>query len=145
MKLRQEFEYQLNQPLEYHSGGAVVEAKTLLCVAPSMNQLNQTAKLKQGFFKALKNAQQSRNQAQETQAPADVDLNADMVMGILYMGDIDLVDYFNDFKSLLINGVCKIDGLVDLSAHNLNKMAISDLEQLLGQYIANFLIPSWLK
>lgn len=144
MKLNKQFEYELENPIEYHDGGDLASSKNLVLLAPSFSQIKRAAKLKQGFFQAIKSFQGDKKQDESKNKAAndESDFDADAVLTVLFMGDIDIAAYFEDFEKLLTSGVCKVNGKVELNSIMCSKLSVEDMEKLLAEYIVNFLLPA---
>jgi hypothetical protein len=65
---------------------------------------------------------------------------------MLYASDQEMDDVLSAFKEVLINANhCKIEGNVELNPHLFSKISGDDLDMLLGEYLALFLLSSWTK
>ena len=60
------------------------------------------------------------------------------------MSNIDLCDYQESFRLLLLNDACFVDG-VKMTAPMFDKLSDSDTEKMMGEYIASFLLASHLQ
>jgi len=67
------------------------------------------------------------------------------VCTILMMSKVDINDCQDDFKEILLGNCCFVDKDMPLNEMMYNQISDDDINLLLGEYIANFLIPSWMK
>lgn len=151
-KIVTEFEYDLSNPISYHKGGDLAKGKKLLLKAPSNAHRFHLIKLKQGFLKSMlgisqqfskKSSGKSQAQAEDS---ADAALNHKTILTFLLASDIDFYEYLECFKNLLCSepSLCFIDGSVPLNAHTFDQLSEEDSELLLGKYIENFTLSSWM-
>jgi len=141
-----EFTFALSNPLEYMEAGNISFAKELILKAPSNKQRNEAAKLKQGFFRALKGMANGKGEvATDTKdSKKDETISGTEVMSVIMMSDVDLADYQDAFRTLLLNDTC-FAGVQKLTAPMYDKLSDADTEKLMGEYIANFLLASHLQ
>lgn len=139
-----EFTFTLSSPVKYHDAGQVTEGHELLLKAPSNKNRIESAKLKQGFFRALKSMADERgNVDTETAESKDNLISGSEVVSIIMMSGVDLSEYQENFRQLLLNGICFI-GSEKLTAPMFDSLSDSDTERLMGEYVANFLLASHL-
>ncbi len=139
-----EFTFELSTPLEYHSKGQLEKAVELLLKAPSNRQRHESAKLKQGFFRALKGvADNNGNVDSGTDDKSDGGISGSEVTSVIMMSDVDLSEYQENFRLLLVNGACFVGG-EKLTKELFDKLSDADTEKLMGEYIVSFLLASHL-
>jgi len=140
-----EFDFKLDTPINYHKGGSEEECKMLLLRAPSYKNRKTTIKLKQNFMRALKSLEGSdADQKKKTKQSNENPFTAEAIIAALFMSDVDLNDILDDFEILLTHGCCFIPPEVQLIGQHYNQISENDLTRLLGEYIENFLVPSWM-
>ena len=139
-----EFIYIIETPFDYHKGGQIEKANELILKAPSNRQRREAAKLKQGFFRALKSMAGDNGDVDAGDQKGDGAISGDEVISIIMMSDVDLVEYQESFRDILISGVCFV-GDIKLTSPMYDNMSDSDTEKLMGEYVANFLLASQLK
>ncbi len=143
-----DFSYTLQHPVGFANNGSKDEITTIILSSPSANQLQASRKLKQHVMRGLMDIS-NRNKGNsetldDTQADdEDVSIDAKAYIAMLYSSSLDIEEYFNAFKDLLRKGVAKInDTDVKLITDLYDELSPEDAENILGEYIANFLIPS---
>jgi len=143
---KSEFVFQLSNPLEYHEKGQIEFANELTLKAPSNRQRHQSAKLKQGFFRAIKSMADNTGRVEtnaDKSGEKEEELTGESVIEIIMMSSVDLVDYQESFRELILNDVCYAKEQ-KLTAPMYDKLSDNDTEKLMGEYIANFLLSSHL-
>lgn len=141
-----EFEFNLSVPIKHHKGGESVDCSKLILRAPSANDRRQTTRLKQLFMRAIQSTQKNfADQQPIKQKKEQTKLDGVSVTGLLLMSDIDLMECYDQLKIILLNNCAFIENEKPITEFHFNQLADDDLELLLGEYIANFLIPSWME
>lgn len=139
-----EFTFTLTSPLQYHDSGKLEDGYELILKAPSNKNRIESAKLKQGFFRAMKGLSDTRGNVQsESESASDSVISGSEVMSVIMMSSVDLAEYQENFRVLLISGVCSVKG-IKLTSPMFDSLSDSDTERLMGEYIANFLLASHL-
>lgn len=143
-KYKSEFTFKLIKPLSYHDGGnSEAISKELILKAPSNKQRRQTAKLKQGFFRAV--GDMSKNNQNDSNSSDDSgEMGGTQVLTMIMMSKVDLGDYQDVFRELLLNDICFLNENEKLKSHTYENLSGEDSEKLMGEYIANFLLSSWM-
>ena len=145
--LKKEFEYKLIEGFDFQNTKAqkLETAQTLTMIAPSMNNRSYRTILQQSLMRAISDLQSRQNLNQSEEKQSQDALTGAMIFSILSTSSINLEDCYNAFEKLLIGGLCKINSSVNLTADLFKKISLDDIECMLGEYIANFLIPSGMK
>lgn len=141
---KSEFEYVLQEPIKYAAKGEENLGFKLTLKAPTAKHREYLIKLKQQFFKALaglRNNNQNAAEAASDQAGPE-ELEGKQILMMLYMSGIDMVDFQNTFRALLLQGLVKIDE-VQLNSHLIDQVGQDEFENIIGEYIASFLLSSW--
>lgn len=150
--MQSEFEYILQQEFFYAKDGLREPAMSLILVAPSSKHGVHIAKLKQQIMRAFK-AQMEENKKHNIEPPAntntdDSGLSGDVIIQVLYASSVVNFDQLlTDFKSLLTTGCCYIAPVTKehkqlLTTAHLDDLSFKDLENIMGEYFANFLLFS---
>jgi len=152
--LKTEIQFTLDRPIDIDYNGEKTEAKMLVLKAPSNKVRANRARLKEGFLQAInENAREAADRVQvessedkKQEIIKDEDL-ADYVVMMLYGSKtVSIVDMLEEFKNLLIHGkCCKVEGEVELTNLLFEKMDAEDTDRLLGEYLAAFILASFLK
>ena len=145
-KVKNQIVFTLSEPLEYHAAGQLAYATEIILKAPSNKQRHDAAKLKQGFFRALKSMADGRGdvKTQADEAPQSDLMDGDEIMSVIMMSNVDLCEYQESFRNLLLNDACFVDN-VKMTAPMFDKLTDADTEKMMGEYVANFLLASHLQ
>jgi hypothetical protein len=147
-----EFDYCLKDGVIKVSGndGMQKESSMLRLVAPSTTQSERYAtKIKQAFtrviFAQMKEISTVKSETKEISEKGEKDeLTGSHFLMLLFNSDIDVSDLItNSFNPLLLD-VCFIDGVIPLKEHTLKQIGWNDRQELLGEYIKNFMAASLL-
>jgi hypothetical protein len=146
--LKKEFEFILHDEMSYsHGGNANICAKKLLLRAPTTKLISLASRLHSLVMSAMFNAREkfssdkssSNNQKQDTEFDGEGLFM--FVSGALSSDQVEkLVDNFNEL--ILSPNICLIDGKEQLTSYVLENLDAREMQRLIGDYIANFLLPS---
>ncbi len=138
-------EFNLSNPIKgAHVGGDVRDVSLLVLSAPPAYCKEHPIKMRQMFSSCMMSLAKDRPE-QENKTEQEAELDGDAVIQMLYMAEADMVKFHEIFEKLLcIKGVCKMDNEADLTKEFYKKIGIDDLDKLLGDYLANFMVPSWM-
>ncbi len=143
-EFKSEFTFQLETPIAIHEKGQITQATELLLKAPSNKQRHESAKLKQGFFRALKSMADAKgNVDTKSEVESETTISGAEVMSVIMMSNVDLSEYQENFRTLLLNDACFVNG-VKLTNPMFDSLSDSDTERLMGEYVSNFLLASHL-
>jgi hypothetical protein len=146
--MKSEITFALSNPIEYSKGGEFYTCHELTLLAPSYNNRKQCQKLKQLFFKIVKDNAEKNKDESDSRKKRDRDDNEDNVLEgsdittIFFMSDVDIDEVMDIFEKLLISGVCKLDDSITLNNSLMGKMSLGDIEKIFGEYMSNFLVQS---
>ena len=133
-----DFAYELKTPISYHAGSDNKEAESVILSAPSNKQRRPAARLKQFFFQAIKDLKAEDQAANDDgKKPKGSD-----IVALLMMSDVDANAVHDAFKDIATSGCAMLDGAVSINDSLYEKMSFEDTEEMLGEYLVNFLIPS---
>lgn len=138
--MKTEFLYEPRTKFKYDYKGDIVECQTITLLAPSAKHINETAYLKQSFFRAI-----PKDQSADTSAVSNdkMDFTGEDIMGIISMShDVDLAKVLLTAKELFSKGVALMDGETKMTKVTLDKMPMDELEEMLGDYLVNFILAS---
>jgi len=143
----QEVEYDLTVGFEYAHDGDMSQASHILLKAPTANYSRFTAKLKQGFFQAVRDFdQKDSNMTSQAEADSKKSIKGDEIVGAIMMSkSVDFGEYLDVFKDLMCKGVALVDGKEPFKKALFEKLTEEDLTSILAVYLENFLIASWMK
>jgi hypothetical protein len=145
--LKKEFDFILQDALVYsHEGKAGIIAKRLLLRAPSTKLLGLASKLSAIVMSALIKARESykaEKGGKTEEQSGEIDGSS---IYMLVSGSSDSVQMSNlieHFQELILSdGICLVDGKEPLTIDLFNSLDSRETLRLVGDYIANFLLPS---
>lgn len=141
-----EFIYELKDPFDYAHEGETVEASFVTLIEPGYQQLNHVVPIKQAFMSAitgLKVSDEDREKAAEDKDKAkDTDMKGDDVIQLFTQWNGDLTKVYKNAEKVFKAGGAQIDGQEKITQALLDKFSLKDFEALVGEYIANFIVPS---
>jgi hypothetical protein len=142
--LKTEIEVTFETPVPYTTGGELVEATSVVLIAPSAKHLQYTAILKQGFFQAINSV--SESQSKQAEPEKEAEMKGDDLLSMMYMAkDVDITKIHLAARELFKSGVGKLDGVQDLNQPLIDKISADDFEKMVGEYLINFILASALK
>ena len=135
------FEYTLSDPVKFHRQGQTEESTLLVFQAPSAKNRKKVAKLKQGMMRAIDGIQGESVQNVDGKPE---DINPREVLALLQMSSvIEYDEYLETFVGLMTSGVCRVDGSeIMLNEKMLEDVTCEDLDNILGEYLVNFILGS---
>jgi hypothetical protein len=140
-----EFEFTLDIPISHHKQGDTEDCSMLILRAPSYKNRKASIKLKQGFMRALKSLEGSGgNQTSKNKQSDENPFTSESIIAALFMSNVDLNDILDDFEQLLLHGCCFIPPEIQFTNFHYRQISPDDITRLLGEYIENFMIPSWM-
>lgn len=145
--LKKEFEFILQDNLIYsHDGKAGIAAKRLLLRAPSTRLLSLASRLSSIVMAALIKARESFKFDEGNKAAAQgSDIDGESIYMIV-SGSIEsnkMSEFIDIFQELILSdGICLVDGKEQLTLDLFNSFDSRETLRLVGDYIANFLLPS---
>ncbi len=142
------FEFELSEPLKYHHSGNEETGNLLVLKAPSLKQNGRRIKLQQTFFQAVQ-SMRSKNPhlaEQEDEDQQDKEITGPEVLAMLLASDADMVSFHEEFEKLMCSGtICMIEDQEKMTKVIWEKLHYDDVDALLGEYMANFIVASVLK
>lgn len=143
-----EFNYELSEPIQYAHNGNPVEASFITFKAPSSKQIDLCADLKQYFFQALKEGEElSAGKAVGNADNKDLELTGSDIMSLLSMSTkVKLRSVILTAKQLFkVKGIAMLDGSVNINELHFNEMDPDEIQDMIGEYLVNFILASVLK
>lgn len=151
------FEFILSEPIKISVAGNFIDADTIICHSPSAKRKRVASRLRQKFMQAMMSMPEDkrtpeakeaaiakRKAAKEDNDGNEQEMTGEEIEQMLFMSDIDLDLFQNDFEKLIMTpGVAQIEEK-DLNAAHIEKISCEDFERLVGEYLANFFISSWI-
>jgi len=137
--------YELKTPFTYASKGEQVDAGFITLLEPAYKTMAHFVPIKQAFTSAIQELAESglgAKNEQSTDSEKDGDIDGSQVIGIMYGWSGEMSSVFLHAEQLFKSGAALVDGERVLTSEMIGKMAWSDIEAMLGEYIANFIVPS---
>ena len=135
------FDFTLSEPIDYQAKGENTKASLLELSAPAVNNRKKVAKLKQGFMRVINGLKNPDAKGAEGKK-SNEKVKPEEILALIQMGAIEYDEYMDIFVSLLVSGICKVEGEVDITQHMVDKISFEDMERLMGEYLINFIIGS---
>ncbi len=136
-----EFDYELKVPFLYAYAGNQEKALMITLKAPTV-KTPYRADLKQCFFRAI--PQDGKEEA-KGEAGTKMFTGSDILFTISMSREVSLSSFIEYGKSLLASGVALVDGQTKLTKLLIDAMDPDELENMLGEYMVNFILASALK
>lgn len=142
-----ELNFTLEMPLEKIAMGGVETTVTELVLhAPPAKHKKYPIKMRKIFSAAMMSLADNRKE-QEVKPQEESDLDGESVIQMLYMANADIEKMHDLFKELIcLKGmnVCLMNDSEPLTEFCYDKIDANDIDRLLGDYLANFMVPSWM-
>ena len=152
--MKTELEFKLETPVAYQCDGGNHQGSLLILKAPSNKVRAHRARLKQAFMQAIAEGEdrgaKDSPEVKDPEAQKDVIIEDDEMGGYVLMmlyaaKNINIVEIIEEFKSLLVHGkCCRVEGSVDMTSSIFDSMDADDSDRLMGEYLANFILASFL-
>lgn len=134
--------YTLINPIEYAWKGEKTEGSFITLTAPTFKMITKAAPIKQAFMSAITEFQKNVSVEADPSSSDGSNVTAKQIMQILYSSSINVNSLFLNAQELFKSGLAMLDGQQSLTVPLMEKMSVDDFEGLLGEYIANFILPS---
>jgi len=147
---KKQFEFNLSEEISYAYKGDIKKTTLLVLKSPSSKQGVFARRLQQYIMRAFKENQETQKveiaTSQQTFLEVEEqDIPGDILLGLLFMSDkIKIEDVEKDFKNLMTSDCCLLGGETALTSDKYDSLSITDTTNLMGEYLANFLLLSLL-
>jgi len=132
--------YTLIEPLPYAHKGDEVEGSFITLLPPTSRNMKECAFLKQAFFRAIP------RDVEPDEAETDDPVTGEQIMMLILMSqEVDLAPVLAHGRELLTSGRALVDGEAKLTKPLMDKISQADLEGMVGDYMANFILASELR
>ncbi len=145
-----EVTYQIKKPFEYAWKGNTNLASFITLTPPTMRNHSLAAPLKQSISRivsaAVEKARSSQTENEQNEDSfsdenSSEEITAQMVLNSIYTSQVVNVNtVWEQAKKLICDGVALIGGELKFNQQLINKMSPIDFEQMVGLYIANFIL-----
>jgi hypothetical protein len=139
------FTFDLTEPIEYSSGGELVSGTSITLYAPKPSQRKKAMHLKQIFFQAMSEAAEDAKPNDDNADKKVPEIEGGMLLVIIAQSKADYVEFIETGRSLICDKNAKINDAEYLTTVTMDKMDLDDMENLVGQYVANFIVKSALR
>lgn len=139
-----EFTHELQVPFDYHYKSQQTKANFITLMAPSVKTPHR-ADLKQCFFRAIGGGDTSQQPQVDDSAKPETPTGSEIIQLIAMSKDVELSTFLEFGKVLLSSGVALIDGQTKLIKPLIDVMNPDELEEMLGDYMSNFILASAFK
>lgn len=139
------FEFELPEPIEYHVRGEVSLGNKVVFYAPKPAQMKRVTRLKQIFFRALPKSDSNERAERPDKSDIESEITGEAILTLVASSDADYPEFIDIGKALLCDKNGKIDDAEYLTNTLADKLDIYTVEQMVGQYVANFIVKSALK
>lgn len=136
-------DFELSSPIEYHDAGEKAEGRILTFSAPTAKQNKYRVQLQQSFFKAVSSLNSGGEQAQQEGGSAEP--TGSEVLMLMLSSDVDMCAVHETFKKMVCSRVCMVEDSTPLTEHLYDQISADDIDSILGEYLANFILRSALQ
>lgn len=145
MSTRNDFSFELTEKFNYGHKGDSVEAQMITFFAPNSKTLTLCADLKQYFFQAMPDSSPDKKTEISESTEVEIDGSGIMMM-ISGSSKVKLSSVLLTARELFSNKeIALVDGEEKLTQPLLDKISNDDLEDMTGEYMANFILASALR
>jgi len=140
--------YDLESKFEYAQKGSMSDAEFIELRSPTVDNIANIAKLKQGFIQAISDSsnQELVDSEKDSKGTDVVEFTGPQIMMALSMSSIDYSEYMLTARKVFVgSGVARINGDCIMTKELINKMSVEDLEAMTGEYLKDFILTSVLK
>ncbi len=148
MELEKEYNYELQYgPLKYAKDGELVEAEWITLNPPTSYNSKECAFLKQAVYRSLpERTPEEVEKAKETLKEQEVEavITGEEILMLLYKSQhVELANVLVVARDLFSSkGIALVDGEEKVTKKILDEMHPQDFEEMLGEYIARFIMAS---
>lgn len=144
----EEIKFTLSKPVEYTTDSGLKKSKELILKPFNIRDHKSiTIELRQMFFRAINGI--NRQSVNSNTNDESAEMTASGILIALNMSEsINVEDFYNKAEELLCSGVVYVEKNIQLTKGmilEIQENDFQDYEFLIGEYLANFLITSWMK
>lgn len=146
-KIISEITFTLDTPIEYATKGNVEHGSFITLKAPTSRQMSECADLKQSFLRALPKdgGVEVSSSKSEDKTTLD-DLDGETIMMMISMSqEVQLKTVLLIARELFCSGIAFLDGEIKMTKPLLDSMVPDEFESMVGEYLRNFILASWLE
>lgn len=145
MSLKESYNHELVNKFNYGDKGNLAEAQFITFNAPTSKTLVLCSKLKQFFYQSM--PKQDSSVQVDTSEVKEVEIDGDSIMMMIASSkEVDLGEVLLTAKELFKNEeIAQLDGEQKLTVPILDSLDNDELEEMVGRYLANFILASALR
>ncbi len=141
--MKESMVFELTEPFEYASGGDMVSANFIELTPPTSRNMTECSALKQAFYRAIPEGGRDDDDKPEKEDTDDI-TGSEVISMILRSKDVDLITVLLHAKELF-KSVGLVDGEVKFGKPLIDLMDPDDFENMVGEYLVNFILASTLR
>lgn len=136
--------YTLKEPFSYaRKDGDAGNAQFITLVAPNYKQMQHVTPLKTAFMQAVLGFSDKDVIDATSDQTENHKIEGAQVMQVLYScAEVNMTKVMLSAAELFKAGAAMVEGEEKLTQPLIDKMKLDDFEQMVGEYIANFITPS---
>jgi hypothetical protein len=148
MRLEKKYDFEVKEKFKYAYKGNEQEVEFITLHPPTSKNLKESSDLKQFVFRALTEAsERNPGKDKDEEEPAEgaqAELTgADILLSIYAASRVSLAKFLvTGIELLSTKGVAEVDGEERLTKTLIDKMDPDEFEEMLGEYIARFIMAS---
>lgn len=140
--MKESIVFELTESFEYANKGDSVKASFIELSAPTSKNMTECSSLKQAFYRALPEGDDDDDKPEKDDS---VEIKGSEVIAmILRSKDVELITVLLHARELF-KSVGLVDGEVGLTKPLMDKITPDDFENMVGDYLVNFILASTLQ
>jgi hypothetical protein len=143
----EEYNYTLTTSFKYGKDGELEDARIIKLLPPSVKDLKYCSELKQAFFRAMPKNNKVTDEEREAAKKEGKLKGSDIMFLINASPDVELTNVLLNAKELFTSksNLAMVDGEERMTKPLIESMSLDDLENMTGEYLANFILASSLE
>ena len=138
-----QIQFTLTTPVKYSHKGEDTDGTFITLTEPTIKQLKYVAAFKKAFYQSAEKASSGADTDQVKDNGNKEKVTSEVIMTLLYAHYPDMEQLFNIAKKLFFSiGVAQVEGDTDFNQTIYDTMTIVDFENMLGEYLVNFILQS---
>lgn len=131
----------LKTPISYAHKGEMVEGSFVELSAPNFKQIEHFLPVKQAFISAVTSISSDSVKSDKDQSD-EIKVTGSQVLALMMQSSTDMTKVYLHCVELFKSGAAMIDGEQKLTQPLIDAMPLDDFDNLVGEYIANFIAAS---
>lgn len=138
-------EFILSKEITYHHQGTSKQGQMLVLTAPTNAHTRHRVKLQQALHRAMANIATNKTEQVAQKDTGESTIAGSDVMMMMLTSETDMVQFHDDFRKFMCEGSCLVEGEERITAKLWDDLSPDDTDALMGEYLANFILPSSLR